>query len=83
MVEVKRYTKKVINGTSTVIMVNDYRVVYDGTRGMIGDPKAYSEREALFTSEEGEEEMAKIEVIIPYKLAPILPMDHDEESYAT
>jgi hypothetical protein len=34
----------------------------------------------MFTTEEGEEEMAKIEVKIPYKLAPILPMDHDEES---
>lgn len=79
VIEIKRYTKKVINGTSTVLMVNEFRVVYDGVRVPIGEPKTYAEREAMFTSEEGEEEMSKVDVTIPYKLAPILPMDHDEE----
>ena len=59
-------------------MVNEFRVVYDGVRVPIGEPKTYAEREAMFTSEEGEEEMGKVDVSIPYKLAPILPMDHDE-----
>ena len=62
-------------------MVNEYRVVYDAVRGPIGEPKAYSERRAEF---EGEEEgLEKIDVSIPYRMAPILPMDHEEDGEET
>ena len=54
-------------------MVKDFRVIYGGMKGSIGDPLNYSDREKQghFDVEELIERFERIDLSIPYKLLPV------------